>query len=359
MNSPHYNKVTWLSEKAPLCVSKSAKILARAATGVADAIRRGGGSPAAIMAEAGIDPKLFRDPDARIALARFVQLFHIAALRTGDDCFGLHFGIGYDRKELGLAHYITVNSATVGDALRGLERYHRLFRTGTETKVDVIGDRARYCFRIVDRTIGNRRQDSERVMGSVLNSIRELTEPDWCPLEAHFEHPEPADTSEHRRIFGALLRFSQPANCLIFERALLGRRIHTADLHLRGVLQRHADEALEKLPTDDDLTMSLRKLIAPKLHEGHPSIERAAGELGMSVRTLQRRLRESSVNFSQLIEEIRYHLAREYLDKPELAVSEIAYLLGYSELSAFNHAFRRWAGAAPLDYRRRHATPVH
>lgn len=340
-------------------MAKAPTILALAAKGVAQAIEQAGGSSAALLAEAGLEPGALSDPDARIPLARFVQLLHIAAARTGDDCFGLHFGIGYEPREIGLLGYIAINSPTIGQAFRSVERYYRLYRASTEAKLELIGGAARFSTRILDRRIVNRRQDSERTVALFVGGIRNMTEPEWCPIEVHFEHPEPADTAEHRRIFRARLRFDQPANALIFEREFLERKVHAADQRLLGILQRHADETLKMLPTDGDLPASLRQIIAPRLHEGQPSIERAAEELGMSVRTLQRRLRESSVNYSQVIEETRFRLAREYLNKPELAVSEIAYLLGYSELSAFNHAFRRWAGAAPLDYRRRHQAHPH
>ncbi|HYY42110.1 MAG TPA: helix-turn-helix domain-containing protein, partial [Pyrinomonadaceae bacterium] len=166
-----------------------------------------------------------------------------------------------------------------------------------------------------------------------------------------FQHPQPADTTEHRRIFRAPVHFDQPRNELVLDRALLALPLARADAGLCALLDRHAQELLARLPQRDDTTAQVRRLLSDALSGGDPNIAAVARQLGLSARTLQRKLRAEGTSYQDLLDLMRRDLARRYLQERDMAVCEVAYLLGFSGPSAFHRAFRRWTGVTPKEFR--------
>jgi AraC-like DNA-binding protein len=162
--------------------------------------------------------------------------------------------------------------------------------------------------------------------------------------------------SRLRRYFGAPVRFHQSEYTTVFDRDILGRPLRALDQQLLGILEEHASMILAELPPlDDDLLGRLEQFVVGALPEDRAGISAAARALGMSTRTLQRRLRERGIVFAGLVDEVRRRLSARYLADGTLTLGEIVWLLGYSESSAFNRAYRRWTGRSPSADRRRAA----
>jgi AraC-like DNA-binding protein len=138
---------------------------------------------------------------------------------------------------------------------------------------------------------------------------------------------------------------------LVLRRGDLDRVVSTADDTLVGYLDRLADESLESLGTEESILKKVRRALWTELSEGQPSVKRIAAALNMSVRTLQRRLREDDTSFVEVLDEFRREMATGLLRNRELAIYEVAFLLGYSEPSTFHRAFRRWHACSPREYR--------
>ncbi len=149
------------------------------------------------------------------------------------------------------------------------------------------------------------------------------------------------------------MHFGEENNEISLDTALLALPVHGADLRLGRLLDRYADEMLRKLPRAEGFVESVRRVIAETLRGGDPSIECVATCLGLSTRTLQRRLREAGTTHKQLLDQLRHVLALRYADTEGLSFGEVAFLLGFSEPSAFHRAFKRWTGVAPGEYRRK------
>jgi AraC-like DNA-binding protein len=140
---------------------------------------------------------------------------------------------------------------------------------------------------------------------------------------------------------------------MVFDRTLLSRPLRTADHQLLRILEEHARAVLAELPVpNDDLIGRLRQFVVGALPNDGAGLSAAARALGMSVRTLQRRLREHEIVYARLVDEVRRRLSGKYLADASLSLGEIAFLLGYSESSAFNRAYRRWNGRTPAADRR-------
>lgn len=298
-----------------------------------------------------LDPSVLDDPDNRIPFAQLVSLYEAAASLTGDDEFGLHLGENIDLRVFDVLGYVALNSPTIGEALERVARYHSIWQDGALLLFDVAGAEARITYTYLDPSISEFRQDSEMTLAAVAGLGRLVTGSDWSPLSVDFAHAPPADASEHARIFRAPVRFNADSCQLILDAATLALPIVKADPGLAAVLDRHAEELLAKHPRPDSVIDRARILIGAELRGGDPSLERIAQRLGLSPRTLQRRLREQGSSHNELLDQMRKDLALKYLREPQMALCEVAYLLGFSESSALHRAFKRWTGMTPSEFR--------
>lgn len=209
-------------------------------------------------------------------------------------------------------------------------------------------------YRINDGRIVCRRQDAELTLGVLCNVFWHCFGQRWCPLEVHFEHPAPRTGSEQSKLLQAPIYFSQPSNALVFRRGDLNAVMHSADPYLLSLLEPLLQERQRKVRSDDLVGMVCRG-IERRFSGGEPSLSQVAHDLGMSRRILQRNLQERAVAYSDLVRGVRRDLATRYLAEPHIPLTEIAFMLGYSELSAFSRAFRQWTGLPPRRYRNQSA----
>ena len=292
----------------------------------------------------------------RIPLEKYLALLDLAAEVTGDPHFGLHFGAKHAFVTAGLLSYIMRNSPSLGAAITNTMRYVRLHVDAAELSLAFAGPEVRLVYRLTDPSIPPCRHYDELLMVCFLRFVRLGIDDGWSPHAVHFRHGAPADLAPYQGLFGAPVRFAQSDNAMLFDRQLLSRAIRTADHQLLPILEEHAQAVLAELPApDDDLTGRLKRFLVGALPNDACGLSTAARALGMSTRTLQRRLRQRGIVYARLVDEVRRHLSSKYLADGNLSLGEIAYLLGYSESSAFNRAYRRWTGRTPSADRRRAA----
>lgn len=327
-------------------------VLASAATGIVDYIERIGGDVDRIFGDAQILPDTAGSPTLKLKLSSFCRLFEESARQTRNENFGLWFGNQFQPRDLGMWGYAAISSPTLGYALESLVR---LFRYHQESSVMGLREDksglVRLEYQIVAPEIVERRQDAELSLGMFLNVIRECCGARWSPEEVHFEHPKPLAAKEHEMAFGAPVYFSQPANAILFRPDILDRPMPSRDIRLLAVMQTCLENLGSQPPSEDVLLDSLRTAIRIRLPEGYPSLKQIADELRAPLGSIHENLRTAGMSYKEIVEEVRRDLALSYVRQRHLPFSEIAMLLGYSELSAFSRAFHRWTGAAPRKYR--------
>jgi len=329
-------------------------VLASAATGIVDYIERLRGDVDRIFGHAGIAPSMAGSPTLKLKLSAFCNLFEEASRLTGNDNFGLWFGNQFQPRDLGLWGYAAVSSPTLGSALEnmvGLFSFHQASSMLRLVRDDDGLMRLEYQIRAPD--ILERRQDAELSLGMFMNVFRECYGANWSPEEVHFEHPNPVEAREHENAFGAPVYFSQPSNALLFRPEIMDRPMPGRDLNLMTMMQTCLEQ-LSALPDGQtSLIGQIRTIIRTKLPSGYPPLEAVAAELRLAPAAIKRELSREGVVYKDLVEMTRRDLALMYMKQRQLPFSEIAFLLGYSELSAFSRAVRRWTGESPRTVRAR------
>jgi AraC-like DNA-binding protein len=329
-----------------------AKVLSAAADGAAELFRSHGGDLDSIFGDAGIRASDLSDPVAELNLAQYCEMFEIAAAQTGNDNIGLAFGQHFQPRQLGMLGYAAISSPTLAAALRNMEE---LFPAHQEqSSFGLLNDDGILwlCYRILDPRIENRRQDAELSLGMFCNVFRAALGPDWRPLEVRFEHARPDGWTDHERLFGAPVQYGRRTNAIAFRRSDLDTRMPSCDPYLFSVVKAYLQSRVIQDQDPEDFATVVRNEIKMQLGSAAPSVAQIAAILGLSGPAFQKRLKLSGLSFNDILRAARHELALHYLEDHDIPLTEIAYNLGYSELSAFSRAFRSWTGMSPQRFRR-------
>ena len=329
--------------------------LASVMYGLDDYLRERGADPETILGRAELTAADLTDPERRVPLIRFLRLLEICADELGDPHFGLRFGTTYHPRHAGVVGNLALASRTVRGALQTIGRYLPTMVDSAIYRLEVEGGMAFSYSYYIDPLMMTYRQKNDWGVAFVCNVIRlGLGEPNWAPAEVVLPQLAAESAAGRRERMGLLrakVRSGHAWAGMRFDAAVLERPMKTADAMIERLMRHYGDLQLAGLETQRDELERLRRSIAQLVVEGDSSVERLAHSLGWSVRTLQRRLAAQGLNYSDVLAQVRKTLALNLLENPSLGISQIAYVLGYSEVSTFNHAFRRWVGQPPRDYR--------
>lgn len=340
--------------------------LASVVHGLGDYMGARGADAGEALRRAGLEPADLTDPERRVPLLRYLQLLEICAELLADRQFGLKFGAQYAPRHAGVVGNAALAARTVGEAFEAIGRYLPTMVDATVHGLEVSDGIAFVYSTYVDPLLMSYRQKGDWAIAFACNLMRVgLGEPHWTPREALLPQLAPETPAERRTraaIMGDNVRPGHPWAGIRFDAALLQRPMATADAMIASLMRHYGDLRLAALPAPHDPIEPLRRAIARALVKGLPGgggIAQLARATGTSVRTLQRRLKDAGLSYSDLQDDVRKTLALNLLENGTLALAEIAFSLGYSEVSAFNHAFRRWVGQSPGQYRRlRERAPV-
>ena len=231
-----------------------------------------------------------------------------------------------------------------------MAHYFHLHQKDTLTRMLDLGECWRIDYQIQHGAILTRRQDAELTLGMLMNVIREVLGPHYSPREIHFEHTRPEMWQEHSKLFNAPVFFEQPFNSILLCKKDLQLSMPMHDPLLLNVML-DTLHLLNLATPLQSLVDQVRSHIQIELAQGEPVLDKIASDLGMSSCVLSRRLKAEGLSFSALVEVVRYELADYYIKQKNIPISEMAFLLGYSEVSAFSRAFKRWFGTNPRQFR--------
>jgi AraC-like DNA-binding protein len=306
-----------------------------------------------LLMRAGLTKQEVEDVNARLGVLCQIRFLNFTASALQDEYLGFHLGEVSDLRGLGLLYYIAASSDTLGEALRRLARYISV--TNESFSVKYLEGRD---IRLVHNYIGIARHlDRHQIecwLTAVIRLCRELTDRPVEPSRVSLVHRRRrADNfSEVAAFFHCDIEFGAAVDELIFPLSIADIPIVSADPYLNRVLIGNCEEALSRRSTKRDAFRAVvENVIAPLLPHGKARESEIAGRCGMSRRTLVRRLTSESLTFSEVLNDLRRDLATQYLSDHSLSISQIAWLLGYHEVSAFANAFKRWTGKTPREAR--------
>lgn len=298
---------------------------------------------------AGLHNVDINSPEARIPAAQFTALWKDLASKIDDPHIGLHFAENSRAQPAGdVLTAVMYNCATVGDAMQKLARYHDLTTDWVQIKIHSNAEHTAYSWESSFHDFPNNRQLSEAVICWLFFALKNLTQSAPPIIEIHFQHPEPPDTSEHQRIFECPVNFSQTRNQIIIHNQGLAAPIPLANPRLLQRLEAIVQDQLDELYATDTWSERVTHLISEMLLNGQiPDVGSVAQELAVSARHLQNKLKEEGSTYRELYDQVRKEMAMRYLREPNVSMYDTAFLLGFSDQSAFNHAFKRWTGQSP------------
>lgn len=308
--------------------------------------------PKPTLIEAGFTDGAPAGPDERVPFESIATFFELAANLCDDDLLGFHFGQKIDVRDAGLIAYVGINAPTLGDFIHNIAAYARVFGDAVTFDLNSFDTEGRLTWFYHLPPSIPRRQYVESFATTCVSTLRQITNaPIWCE-HVSFIHPRNAQTDEHERYFGCGVSFGQQSNTITFKVSDLNKTIVNADSKLLGLLKGIASETLNRSQANrPGIQEQVERAIMSKLASGDVSIATVASELGISARSLSRRLAETELTFTGLVSNLREALATRYLRDSDLSVIQIAFLLGYSGASTFSTAYKQWTGQSPRDFK--------
>jgi AraC-like DNA-binding protein len=315
-----------------------------------DAAAARGVTPHELARTAGLAEGALQPLPESLAATDYLRLLDAGSALAQDPHFGLHVGEHVKLGTYSVYGLVLLACRDLRQVFEQTMRYEALAHELGRSQLSLQGAAAEYEW------ISHYPQASRHLADSVFAGIqtfgRWLAGGQLPPAQIAFTHAGSADTAEYERIFGALPRFGAAANIARFDAALLALPLPNADISLYPVLQQHAERLLgQRVATPPAIVATVRAAVIRNLAQDRVRLTAIAAELGLSPRTLQRKLAEAGASFQGVLDDARYALARDYLRQGSLSLIDIAFLLGYQEQSAFTHAFKEWSGTNPGAWR--------
>jgi len=293
-----------------------------------------------------------------ISFASQQRFLELAAVETSDSLLGLHVAAGMDLRDAGILFYLAASSATVAEVLEHLVRYAGTTSEALRFEIARQKDETVLTERPVLASDEPRRQFSEFIALAVIRTLRRLTNRDLVPRRITFAHARHSGLREIHSIVRCPVEFAQTTDSLVLPQSVMELRIASGDSQLLHILEAHADDLLSERRTVAGLRSLVENQLLTTLPSGRVKTAAVAQQLGMSARSFTRHLAQEGTTFGEILDHLRNRLALRYLEDQRISLQQIAWLLGYSEIGAFNHAFKRWTGTSPGRARNLPASPA-
>jgi len=309
-----------------------------------------------LLFDAGLDPALAYSQDELLPFDKVAKIRAIVRAHFPYDSFALEVGQAIPIGELGVVDYVCTQSTSLTEAMENLSRYFQLVAHPNlglkfHKKEDGGYLETDSHHQVDDKTGWFEQQSVEFTFSVILNRIRYATGVDIMPQRVHLRYPQPDNIEVYRKIFGSSIQFNDKKNILVLSNAHFNLPSQKADFRLYQLLRGYVDEAIERIPDTTSIEGRVFQVLKEKLQTGDTSVTSIAQLLNISPRTLHRKLKDAGTSYNALREKLRRELATTYLNDPNINLSDISYLLGFSQVSAFHRAFKRWTGVTPQHFR--------
>jgi AraC-like DNA-binding protein len=315
-------------------------------------LRESGKDATSIIAKVGARPEQVNDDAIRLEVPKQIRILELAAEQLQDELLGFHLARDFDLRELGLVYYVIASSARLADGLLNGKRYCTIMNESV--RMNVVQDDRTFAVAL-DYLDVDRQSDRHQIefwLVTMVRICRQVTDTRMAPRYLRIRHRRHETPAEMRSFFGCDVEFGADRDEIVFPARVTSLPIVGRDNYLNDLLTLYAEGALANRPQErTSLRSAVERVLAELLPHARASAPNVARQLAISTRTLFRKLGEEGLAFSEILDETRAALAKRYLAERDLPVTEIAWLLGYSDLSSFTHAFKRWTGMTPRQFR--------
>lgn len=319
--------------------------------GFEDLVRQSGADARSLMAAAGLSDIYLRQPELYLPFPNFLKLLELAAKETRRPLFGAELGFRQGITVLGSIARALEASETVGAALERLLGTFQLQTNGIELAFDRMGPTAILSATVTPPAPSGYRQIHAQLCANGIAILRTFAGPTWTPQAVRLAHSEPPGCLEqYHRLLGEHIVFGAEMTALLFDADILGVPLPAADPALHSLIKQELDELAMRLA--EDLPLQVETVVLNELPLGTTDVGSVARALAMSQRSLQRQLKSNGTSFDTIFEKTRRDTAHHYLSVTRLSLTEVSALLGYATQSNFSHAFRRWHGVSPRQWRK-------
>lgn len=298
------------------------------------------------LAKLEIPESVFARRDVEVSNRKYAELLETVARNT-NPYIGLDLGQNLEARDLGVIAHAMSASATIGEALAVFSRYLYVLCQSCTLRLDIGEEKVVCTYTVTMLQPDQVRQDVEFTLSMITTMIRKLSGRSFRPLSIDFCHSPFTSTKRHQSLFDCDIVFERRKNRIHFSRKVLDYPVLSADPGLLEALIFFLDSRHFLRSEEGDLLAKVRHLISISLGDGLPDLNQIASQLGMSGRTLQRKLRDKDFTFADLVDEIRYEIAQDYVSYSEFSLTDVSMMLGYADLSSFSRAFKRWTGISP------------
>jgi AraC-like DNA-binding protein len=335
-------------------LSRDAVIRTQVVRAALTRVKAAGGDIARLLEQHGLPATAETDADVVLPLRTLHAFMESAERAARDPNLGLHMAEAFPRGVYGVVEFIARSCGSLREGLHRILQYSSLITNRVVTTFEERDGVGTIEHRIPGEPLATGRHANEFFVCALVLQARELTGVRFAASRAWFAHPAPTDVRELASQLGTReLRFGAGVNRLELPESVLALPFRAVGAALRPVEDRTAAPRVEHDPTVCSFMARVRASIEHQLASGSPNVDAVARELTTSSRTLQRRLGEEGTSFRDVVETVRSDLARSYLDDLGLGLGDVAFRLGYAEVSAFLRAFKRWTGMTPSQYRQR------
>jgi AraC-like DNA-binding protein len=303
-----------------------------------------------LLRKAGLTLQQIDNSALRLSVKSQIALLNLLAVGLGDELFGFHLAQDFDLREIGTLYYIMASSETLGDALQRASRYSRITNEAVHLKYQKDPDIV-VRFEHIDIARHHDRHQIEFFMIALVRLVRHLSGYNLLPIRVNLMHHRNDFHAAFKSFFGSDVVFGSGRDEISFPSVVQPMPLASADPFLHAILIAQCEEMYVDRLRPAVIRASVENEIAPLLPHGKAQASEIASKLGMSQRTFARRLAAQGLSFTVILDEMKRDLAKRYLREADLPITTIAWLLGYQEVSAFTHAFKRWTGKTPKQAR--------
>jgi AraC-like DNA-binding protein len=291
-------------------------------------------------------PQLLRS-NISLSVASQYQFLELAASEAGDQLLGLHVSAEMDPRSIGILFYLARSAQTVSKALEYLARYSKIANEALVVEISQHKDEVTLAIRHVQEFDEPHGQFFELVALWFIRSLQGETNRHFNPVRVTFTHARKSDLREVHHLLQCPVDFAQALDSCVLPQRVMELPIVSGDHHLLQILTAHADDLLAARRSVSGLQSMVVNQLVDLLPSGESRAAAVAQRLNMSPRSFTRHLTEEGTSFGEILERVRQRLASRYLADDRMSLQQIAWQLGYSELGAFIHAYKRWTGTTP------------